>query len=201
MWSPDALSRTGLRAGRLAAAGLLGAALLGGCTARPLYSSTVAPAAAAAAGPAEVKTASASVHVEPVSTREAQEVRNELIFLLARGRGNPTDAPYALALSAYAYAENSATTLITGVEQAPTSQILTFVGRYTLKEAATGRVIGSGERRATAALDTPRQPFSARRTLRDAQDRAARELAAFLASAVAADLATGRNAAQPAAAK
>jgi LPS-assembly lipoprotein len=190
MWWPE-------RARRLPAAGgaLALAVLVAGCTAQPLYSGSVAPAVGA---PAAVTAALGQVNVAPVTTREAQEVRNELIFLLSGGRGNPAGAPYELALSAYAFAASSTYTQITAQEQAPNSQVMTFVGSYTITEAATGRVVGSGTRRAAAAYDVPtRQPFAEQRAARDAQNRSARELAALLVAAVAADLATGRNAAPP----
>ena len=56
------------------------AAMLAGCQVRPLY----APAASGSAGaPARI----ASVAIKPVSTREAQQVRNHLIFLVNGGAG------------------------------------------------------------------------------------------------------------------
>jgi LPS-assembly lipoprotein len=201
MWWPDrtrAKAATG-PAWRVAlATGAL--ALLAGCTAQPLYSSSVAPAARTETGAADTASALGSINVAPVTTRAAQQVRNELIFLLTGGRGTPADAPYRLALSAYAFSESSAITQVTGLENAATSAIMTFVGSYTLTDAKTGRVVGSGERRATAAYDVSPQPFAAARAVRDAEDRSARDLAALVAASVAADLATGRKAAQPAAA-
>jgi LPS-assembly lipoprotein len=186
----SARARVALSAGMLA--------LLAGCTAQPLYSSSVAPAARTEAGAADTASALGSVNVSPVTTRAAQQVRNELIFLLGGGRGNPADAPYRLSLSAYAFSESSAITQVTGLENAATSAIMTFVGSYTLTDAKTGRVVGSGERRATAAYDVSPQPFAAARAVRDAEDRSARDLAALVAASVGADLATGRKAAQPA---
>ncbi|MBX3531241.1 MAG: hypothetical protein KF849_11580 [Rhizobiaceae bacterium] len=190
MWWPE-------RAGRRLSAGsaALVAVLLAGCTAQPLYSGSVAPSVNPGAA-TPVKATLGQVNVAPVTTREAQEVRNELIFLLSGGRGNPAAAPYELTLSAYAVAASSTYTQVTTQEKAPNSQIMTFVGTYTIREAGTGRVVGTGTRRATAAYDVPsNQPFAEQRAARDAQNRSARELAALLVAAVAADLATGRNAA------
>lgn len=189
MWWPDRVR------GRLSVAALAAAALAASCTAQPLYSSSVAPAAATAEPAGSVAAALASVNVDPVSTREAQQVRNEMIFLMSRGRGNPDGAAYTLGLSAYAFAQNSAVTILTNTEQAPSSQVMVFVGRYTLRDAATGKVVAQGERRASAAFDNPQQPFAAARAARDAQNRSARELAALLVASIGADLATGRTAA------
>lgn len=189
MWWPEPARRL-LAVGGVAVV----AALAAGCTAQPLYSGSVAPEIGA---PAAVTATLGNVNVAPVGTREAQEVRNELIFLLSGGRGNPVDAPYRLSLSAYASSQSSTVANTVGIEQAPTSSVMTFVGTYTLTESGTGRVLGQGARRAATAYDTPAEPFAAQRVVRDAQNRSARELAALLVAAVAADLATGRNAAAP----
>jgi LPS-assembly lipoprotein len=171
------------------------AAVVAGCTAQPLYSTSVAPAAG---NNTSVTAALGQVNVAPVTTREAQEVRNELIFLLSGGGGNPVDAPYELTLSAYASSQSSTAVNTVGIEQAPTAAIMSFVGTYTLTESGTGRVVGKGTRHATALYDVPiNRPFAEQRSARDAQDRSARELAALLAAAIAADLATGRKAAAP----
>ena len=192
MSSPDRPRR------RRASAALVAVAmLLGACTAGPLYTTSVAPKAGVDGASTETREALASIHVVPVTNRAAQAVRNELIFLLSRGRGNEGNAPYELTLTAYSFTEASTVADLAGPELAPTSSILTFVGSYRLTEASNGRLIGRGERRATAALDTPRQPFAEQRARLDGENRAARELAALLAAAVAADLATGRNAAEP----
>lgn len=182
-----------LRAYRAAALAVALAAA--GCTAQPLYSGAVSPAIAPEGAPAGRVAALAEINVAPVSTRDAQVVRNELIFLLSGGRGNPAGAPYALALRANSRSESSTVVNTVGVEQAPTASVLSFIGTYTLTEVSSGRVLGRGTRRAVASYDVPSQPFAAQRAERDAENRAARELAAFLATAVAADLAHGRNAA------
>jgi LPS-assembly lipoprotein len=187
MWSSRRFAR--MRPAAVAAAAML---VLSACTAQPLYSGSVAPQVDAGIPGQRIAAATAQIRVAEVTTREAQQVRNELIFLLAGGRGNPAEAPYSLALSAYSFSESSALATIAGTEQAPTSAIMSFIGAYTLTETASGRVLGSGTRRATASYDVPGQPFAAQRAIRDAQDRSARELAAFLSSAIAADLAHGR---------
>ena len=185
MWLPRRLVGAG--------AALAASLTLAGCTAQPLYSTSVAPSVSEAGG--RTRDALRAVRVAPVNSREAQEVRNELIFLLSGGQGNAKNPAYELALSAYASSVSSTIAPIVGREQVPTSQLLTFTGNYTLTEAGTGRVLGRGTRQALANYDVPVQPFAEQRALRDAQDRAGRELAALLAAAVAADLATGREAA------
>lgn len=180
----------------LTAIGMAIVAAVAGCTAQPLYSTSVAPEVGG--NNTSVAAALGQVNVAPVTTREAQVVRNELIFLLSGGRGNPAGASYDLTLRAYPSSQSATAVNTVGVEQAPTSAIMSFTGTYTLTESGTRRVIGNGTRHATALYDFPvNQPFAEQRAVRDAQDRSARELAALLAAAIAADLATGRKAAAP----
>lgn len=186
MSSPDsargAAARTGLAA-VLLAAGLLGA----GCTVRPLYSDAVAPGASAPMG-AQL----AAVSVNPVSTRQGQEVRNQLIFLLGGGQGNPSAPAYTLDIAVTSYSSAAAVIQVSTNTQSPTSSLLTMSAGYTLTEAATGRVVARGRRAISSAYDVPQQQFAALRSERDAENRAARELAEQLRFAIAQDLSKER---------
>src|SRR6185312_10541578 len=66
------------------------------CTVRPLYMKEDPASAGASAGAAAQL---ATVAVKPVTTRYAQLVRNELIFLLGGGAGEATNPRYTLDLS------------------------------------------------------------------------------------------------------
>ncbi len=185
MSSPERGSRLGVRAGL--AAGLLAVVLSGSaCTVRPLYSDAVAPGAS---GPMAAQLA--SISVKPVSTREAQEVRNQLIFLLGRGQGNPAAGTYTLDLSVASHSSAAAVVQVSTTTQSPTSSLLTMTGYYTVTESATGRVVAEGNRAVSSAYDVPQQQFAALRSERDAQNRAARELAEMLHLAIAQDLSRG----------
>jgi LPS-assembly lipoprotein len=59
---------------------------------------------------------------------------------------------------------------------------------YTLKSTKDGNVIKAGNQSATALVDFPNQEFAKLRAIRDAEDRAARQAAEFVAADIAAAL-------------
>jgi LPS-assembly lipoprotein len=115
---------------------LLSALAIGvaGCTVRPLYSDAPVTADGSTAN-----AALSSVLIRPARTRDAQEVRNQLIFLFNGGKAQ--------------------------------------------------KPVASGRRQITSQYDIPNQEFAAYRAQRDAENRAARELAELVRLAVAQDLA------------
>ena len=170
----------------------LNAAALGGlviaigaasaCTVRPLHSdaSQIATETGPVAG-------LSSLAIKPVETRHAQEVRNHLIFLLNGGAGQPADARYTLTLTITAVHESAAVVQV-AEENEPTAGTVTLASVYVLTETETGERVAAGNRQISASYDVPRQEFAALRAQRDAENRAARELAELLRLAVAQDL-------------
>lgn len=169
--------------------GFAAAALLAaGCQVRPLYSSAPLAPGAQAGAQAEL----ASIAVKPVSTRYAQQVRNNLIFAL-NGGAQRTDAPaYSLDLGVSELVESSAMVQVATDQDQPTAGTVTLTANYTLTEAGTGKTIASGKRSITSAFDRPSQEFATYRAQIDAENRAARELAELLRLALAQDLARQR---------
>jgi LPS-assembly lipoprotein len=155
--------------------------LLAGCTVQPLHSGSTS--FTSAAGTAAEASVLASVDVAPVDTREAQQVRNHLIFLLGGGQGQPSQPAYTLTLNVNASHSRAARIQI-GTDDEPTSQTVTMRARYMLRDNATGRPVAAGNRQTLAAYDLSRQEFAALRAARNAEDRAARELAELLRMAV-----------------
>jgi LPS-assembly lipoprotein len=153
------------------------------CTVRPLYSS--APIGYAGVTPTE---ALSSVSVQPVQTRQGQEVRNHLIFLLGGGRGQPATSRYTLTLVVASRREVAALVQVSEDENEPSAATLTMIVTYRLVDTKTGRVVGNGTRQITSSYDVPRQEFAAMRALRDAENRSAREVAELVRLAVAQDL-------------
>lgn len=163
----------------------IGAALLGaGCTAGPLYGN--------AGSPASVPSRLASVEIEPVSTRQAQEVRNHLIFMFGGGRGSPANPAYVMRINVTSSSSAAAQIVVSATEQSPSSSLLTMTAAYTVRDAEGGQVVAEGSRQVVSAYDVPRQHFAADRALRDAENRAAREVAEQVRLAVAQQLASGR---------
>jgi LPS-assembly lipoprotein len=191
MWSPDA-GRPGFarsRKLRLAMLVLTCAALPGfaACQVRPLY-------ARHAAG-AGVTADLSSIAVKPVETRYAQEVRNHLIFLFNGGSGQPAAARYSLQLRVTRLKEDAAVVQV-AEENEPSAATITLTAGYVLSDreavgkdvAGDGLVVATGSREIASSYDVPRQEFASLRAERDAENRAARELAELLRLAIAQDL-------------
>lgn len=157
------------------------------CTVRPLYMKEDPASAGASAGMAAQLS---SIAVKPVTTRYAQLVRNELIFLLGGGAGEATNPRYSLALNVSSQQMSSATAPASSSDDVnvPTAAILTLTARYTLTDAVSNKVVATGTRNVTSSIDVPKQQYAALRAENDAQQRAARELAQLLRFAVAQDL-------------
>ncbi len=163
-------------------------ALASACTVRPLYSD--APATTGAAG--GTATQLASVNIKPVNTRYGQEVRNHLIFLFNGGAGQQASAPYTMDLSVAALTESSLVVQVTSEDDEPTAGTVTMTGSYVITEIRTGKRIAAGSRNVVASFDRPRQEFANTRAQRDAENRAARELAELLRLAIAQDMSKQR---------
>lgn len=154
------------------------------CTVRPLYSS----APATAGGTATMAQEFASIAVKPVTTREAQQVRNHLMFLFYGGAAAPANPAYSLALTVSAKVDVAASIQLTTQDEEPTAATVTMIARYDLL-GADGTSVASGRRQISSSYDVPGQEFAALRARRDAEDRAARELAELVRLAVAQDIA------------
>lgn len=183
MSSPERKSNPVKRGGLLGLALVASAMALQACTVRPLYYNPPE-------GTGAVSTASrlSSVSIKPVSTRQAQEVRNHLIFLMYGGAAAPSSPEYSLELTVASIVEWAATVQVTTLDDEPTASTVTMVGSYAIKRARTGEVVATGRRQVTSSFDVPRQEYAALRAQRDAENRAARELAELLRLAVAQDI-------------
>jgi len=160
---------------------ILAAGFIGGCTVRPMLATT-----SNELGSADGVQLS-SVSVAEVGTRYGQEVRNHLIFLLHGGAGQSANPAYRLDLSV-SRAVSSTVQVQSGGVNEPTAGSVQIVGRYALVETATGNTIARGTQEAFASFDRPLQEFAVLRAERDAENRAARELAEFIRLALAQDL-------------
>lgn len=173
MWWPEAALR------RILAGIALGAALLAGaaCTVQPLHGTRSTPGADALS----------SVEVAEVGTRHALEVRNHLIFLMSGGAGQPASPAYRLDLAVDRNLINTGLVQVaTDNEYSAGTVVLT--GEFVLRDRASGDIVARGRRSASASFDHTRQEFAHLRAVRDAENRAARELAEMLRFAVAQEL-------------
>lgn len=179
-WS-DRAPRRGSLSAAFGLALLCASGLLAGCTVGPLYGNAYSPTS--------IASRVGNIGIKPVSTRQAQQVRNHLIFMFSGGQGNPANPAYSMDLVVSSSSSAAATIQQGTTEQSPTSSLLNMTALYTVRDVATGRVVTRGRRQVSSPYDVPRQEFAALRALRDAEDRAARELAEQVRLAVAQEFA------------
>lgn len=150
---------------------------LSSCTVQPLNSTK--PSAALA------PTALSNIEILSVSNRVGQQVRNQLIFALNGGK-EPLGAVHSLKL--IVVARKAAISVVTSTK-APTAAQVTVSAIYTLRQKAGGEIIATGTRQAIASYDRTKQSFANQRAERDAENRAANEVAEQLRLLIAATLA------------
>lgn len=162
-------------------------ALLAGCTAKPLYGGGDDVGARALLK---------SVAVDEVQTRDAQEVRNHLLFKLYGGGAAPVSPDHIVTLTVTVASSAVATVERQRDENGrvvdatqPSASILKMSVSYKMKNVATGEIVGTGKAFATASYDVSLQSFSADRAKREAIDRAGREVAERVYLSIASKLA------------
>lgn len=139
-------------------AGLIGT--LVGCQVTPLYDS-----ATSAALPA--------IEISEADDRLEQVVRNQLVFLNG-GAGAQGTSNLKLDLNV---TRSASGVLDSGTDNNFSAGRMVVTGTYKLTKFDDGTVIRDGKRSSTALYDLPDQEFSKIRALKDAEDRAGRELA------------------------
>lgn len=165
------------RVNRIRRAGLKGLFLTGvllfaaSCVYRPLY------------GGAEGDALS-QIWVEDVDTRTAQQMRNHLIFLLQGGRDNGETKYLARLRVVDSYREFAAVKNV----RDDTAGSVTVSVSYDLIDTENNTRVAGGNRIAIAFYDRTQQSFANNRARRDAENRAAKEVAEKLKLAFAADL-------------
>jgi LPS-assembly lipoprotein len=158
------------------ALGLLASA----CTVQPVYMPI-------AQGP-NVAADLSAIAIEEVSTRVAQQVRNNLIFGFTGG-GVAAPARYDLALRVVS---REARLGFERDETAPAYSV-TITVSYELKEIATGKIILRSLNRGVASYDRSNQAFANQRARIDAEDRAAQSVADDIQLRLASALASGKR--------
>jgi LPS-assembly lipoprotein len=135
--------------------------VLSGCQIRPLYSG-VSPETVAT-----IRFASSTNRIE-------QTVRNKLIFLLKAETAATGDARYQVTLSI----GGSATSYLLSTATAETYPgRLIMEGSYTVADTDTGKIIHRSRQSLVALRDFTKQQYANIRATRDAEDRAANEMA------------------------
>lgn len=172
----------------LAALGLASCLAIAGCTVQPLYGGLTSSMAAYSEAAPEL----ALVYISQPSDRVHQEVRNNLAFMMYGGAAQPSEPRYHLDFTVRTRIQGAAripaTATRTEREDVPTSSILTMEATYSVVNVYTGEPVTVGQAQAMANFDLTRQNFADTRARRDAEDRAAREIAAQIGLNVAAKM-------------
>lgn len=166
MWSSKAPAA--LRAmGSLVLVGVLCA-----CTVEPLASSQSNGAIGTSVS-SSTSDIMAATSVAPVDTRVAQQVRNELLFAM-NGGNQKAGGRYSVKLDVK---ETARALSVETSSLSPTSAQVAVLVNYQLIDSTTGKVVKQGKRRALAGYDRTPQSFSNERAQRDAENRAAKDVA------------------------
>ncbi|WP_020187263.1 LPS assembly lipoprotein LptE [Methylopila sp. 73B] len=175
--------RAVLRAG--VAAGL--SLTLAGCF-RPLYSEQSYATGPSAKGEVPVLTNLRRIDVRPIEGRIGNTLRNELIFQL-RGGGAADATAYRLDISIANRAQSPIVDPFTGQ---PETRSVSLSVDYALKPAGQIDPVISGQEFASASYSYTLQRFADIRAERDAQNRAAVQIAGKLRNRLQGYFATGR---------
>jgi LPS-assembly lipoprotein len=165
-----------LRIGRTASI-VAGLVAIAGCQVKPLY----------AVSPEGHSTGQqiAAIEFSQADDRIEQAVRNELIFLTSGGAGESKNPAYRLTMNVTSFRQNV-------LDEQVTNNLIpgrvTVTGDYSLTRISDGKVLKTAQRKSTALLDISAQEFAEMRAYRDAESRAAKQLAEFIRGDIATTL-------------
>lgn len=163
----------------LLAAALMVAALAGGCF-QPLYSDYTASTVGGS-----VKTALRGIEIPEIKGLIGHYFRNELVFELD-GSGD-ADGPRSSKLQA-AIAESVEIVTVDYANGRADSAVLVATATWTLTQNGTGKILASGTNSVRVPYERSSQRFATVRAARDAQVRAAKNLATIVRGQIAADI-------------
>lgn len=165
--------------------------LLAACQVRPLYDNSAGGATLTNRATGQ-SIALNDISIKPVHDRISLVVRNQLIFLMNGGKEPGNATRYSVTLGINSNTSSAAYVQIAN-EDEPTAGTVTIHGSYEIFDAVEKKQVKRGSRQVSSSYDVPRQRFAALRAERNAQDRAARELAEMLRLAIAQDLSGDAN--------
>lgn len=167
------------------AAKLIGIAImllsLAACTVQPLNATSSTTTLPGDVQSQDIVTLMKSIDVDPVNERVAQQVRNRLLFRLNGGQMVP-DGRYKVKM---VVVPTTSSLAIESDSLSTTAAQVAVTVDYQLIDKETNLAVSGGKRRAVASYDKTPQSFANERAERDAQNRAATEVAEQLRIAIA----------------
>ena len=164
----------------LLAAALTVAALAGGCF-QPLYSDYTASTIAGSS----VKTALRGVEIPEIKGLIGHYFRNELVFELDGGGDSDVQKTSKLET---AITESVEIVTVDYANGRADSAVLVATATWKLTQNGTGKILASGTNSVRVPYERSSQRFATVRAARDAQVRAAKNLATIVRGQIAADL-------------
>lgn len=155
----------------------VGLFFLAGCTIEPLNASRPSTQI----GSQSTQEILAATTVNKVGTRVAQQVRNNLLFAMNGGSLQPGGRYYVV----LNVTSKSRSVAVENSSLAPTSSQLAMSVNYEMFERSTRKSITKGVRRSLAGYDRTPQSFANERAKRDAENRAAKDVAIQIRLALA----------------
>jgi LPS-assembly lipoprotein len=159
---------------RFAAIGVLSVALAG-CF-QPMYGELPV------GGGPSLRDALRDVEIAEIEGRVGQEIRNDIIFELTGGGGNPAGAPFKLTIAVSTGTQAPIIDPSTGVSLVDT---VALTVRYSLTDVAAKKLVLTDSALARVSVDRSLQRFARVRGIRDAENRAAKAVAQQIRSRLA----------------
>jgi LPS-assembly lipoprotein len=122
------------------------------------------------------------VEVAPIEGRVGQELRNDIIFELGGGAGNPVGAPYRLHLTV---ATNSFSAILDPVSGLGQNETLALDVVFRLKDVSNDKFVMTDKATARVTVDTTAQRYARMRAIRDAENKAAQIVSEHIRSRIA----------------
>ncbi len=169
----------GRKAGHLILLAAVTAMALAACTVQPLY----APTAAGTSVIASLGT----ISIDQVNDRLSQEVRNQLIFQLNGGKGQPANPAYHMKLSV---GSSTSALGVTPIASAAAYSI-TVAATYEVRSVADDKIVLRETSRQSASYNRVNQLYANERAQLDAENRAAAQVAEDIRIHLAAAAAKG----------
>jgi LPS-assembly lipoprotein len=160
---------------------LAGAAMLAGMLAgcfQPMYADR---SLTGGTGP-NLREAMRDVEIAKIDGRVGQEIRNDIIFELSGGLGNPAGAPYRLNLQVATSSNSAIIDVQTGL---PDNETVSLDVTYKLQNVADEKIVLTDKAIARVTIDRTQQRYARVRALRDAENRAAKLISEQIRTRVA----------------